>query len=1071
VLSDLAVRRPVLTAVGAIILCLFGLIAFLNLPVRELPAVDPPVVTVQTTYVGASAEVVEERITQLIEQQIAGIQGIDRVNSSSRDGVSTITVTFNLDRDIESAANDIRDSVSRVVAQLPVDAKPPQVIKSSADFTAIVFLGLTSDRMDRLQLVDYAQRYLVPRLSTIPGAGIIGLAGAGSYSMRVWLDADAMAARGVTVEDVETALSAQNLELPAGALEGGARDYTIRMKRRYGTPQGFAQLPIAPARPAGTAATGFPAPAANPQGPTTAAEAPAAQSGSVSLVRLGDIARIEEGPLDRRTYWEKNGHIEVGLSVLRQSQANDLALSQATRKMVADINAGLPPGMKLEVIADYSAFTAAAIRDVWITLAAALLVVAGVNLLFLGSWRAAAIPALVAPICLVSAFIVLALARFSMNLMTLLALVLAIGLVVDDAIMVVENIQRRVDEGEPPEIAARLGARQVFFAVLATTAVLMAVFAPLLILPGYTGRLFVELAATVTAAVFFSAVLALSLSPMLASRLLRPAAGEGRLARAIASATHAVRGSYRSSLEPLLDGRTPAVVTGLCVLALALAAAGLAVVLPKALTPPEDRGRVGISIQAPEGADFDYTVRAVRQAAPFLEALRRQGLVQLYTFTVPPFGNGIYNTGTGTAVMTDWSRRKVSADELTSQLNRQLGDITSARIIASVPAALQRGGAGANVDFIVSGDDYDQIARWIAPIQKAAQANAGLSRPRLDYEPNAPRLLVDVDDARAAAMGVSTKSVGEALQVMFGSQQVTTYIRNGEEYYVTLQTARGAREKAEDLDKLNVRTASGALAPLSALVKTSVRGDTADRRRIDRLRSITLSSELNPGYTVGQAVRFYRDQAARQPQRGFVIRWGGQAKDYLEASSALGFALGMALLLVFLVLAAQFESWIQPAVIMLTVPLAALGGLCGLALAGSSINIYSEVGLIILVGISAKNGILIVEFANQLRAQGRAVREAVLEAASVRLRPVVMTSLSAVMGATPLMLAGGPGAGSQRTIGVTVFTGAIFGTLLTLFVAPVFYNLLAGPRRRAPEAAQDEARPLDNPPLRPAAAE
>ena len=1057
-LSDFSVKRPVAAAVAAIVLCVIGVAAFFTLPVRELPSIDPPVVSIETDYTGASAEVIEQRITQVIEQQVAGIQGIDVVNSSSRDGISRINITFTLNRDLDGAANDVRDAVSHVANQLPIDAKPPQISKASANAQSILFLAFTSSKLSQLQLADYANQYLVARLSTIPGVGQVRMSGAGLYSMRIWLNPDAMAARGVTVDDVANALNNQNVELPAGALESQSKDYTIRVNRQYNTPAEFAQLPIIASRGAtsGTTTSSFGAPSptsssavtatargANSQMPTVGAQLPNAQSGSNYIVRLGDIARVEEGPDDRRNYFEVSGQKEVGMSVTGQAEANNLQISNDTRKMIKEINASLPPGTALKIVVDYSQFTADAIREVWITMGIALALVALVNFLFLGSWRAAIIPAVVAPICIVSTFTVLAMFGFSINLLSLLALVLAIGLVVDDAIVVVENVQRHVDEGEPSIVAAQRGAKQVFFAVIATTAVLIAVFAPLMVLPGYIGRLFIELAVTVAAAVFFSALMALSLSPMLGSKLLRPATGEGFFARTVDAVMEGVKRSYSASLQMLLGHRLSTALTIVVVVGLAAMAGGLFMLLPKELVPNEDRGRVDLSIQGPEGAGFDYTLHAVHQAEPYFESLRQKGVLTDYLFAVPAFGNAQYNTGFGTTVMSDWRKRTLTADDLAAQINKKVAAITSVQFVASVRGPFSRGGSsGSNVDFIVSGDDYDQIDKWIQPILKAAKANPGLARPRIDYEPTSPRLLVDIDHDKAASLGVSAQEIGSALQVMFGSKQVTTYVKSGQEYYVTLQTDLDKRRTVEDLNRLTVRTASGSLVPLSNVVKTEVRGDTPDRERVDRIRSITLTQQLNPGYTVGEAVKFYQDLAAKQPP-GMQIKWGGQAKDYLEASNAVGLAFGGALLLVFLALAAQFESWIHPGIIMLTVPLAALGGLFGLLIAGSSINTYSEIGLIILIGIAAKNGILIVEFANQLRDEGRSVHDAVIEAAALRLRPIVMTSISAAFGSLPLILAAGPGAGSRQTIGVTVFTGAIFSTLLTLFVVPVFYNLLA----------------------------
>ena len=1012
-LSDLSVRRPVFAAVAAIILCVVGLAAFKSLPIRELPSVDPPVVSISTTYTGASAEVIEERITQIIERQVAGIQGIDRVNSSSRDGRSQITITFTLDRDLDAAANDVRDAVSRVAANLPDQADPPQIAKANADSSPIIVLNLTSTSLSTLELADYADRYLVERMSTIPGVAQANLYGAPLYAMRIWLDADAMAARSVTVDDVENALNAQNVELPAGSLESTSKDFTIRVSRAYSKPEDFLKLPLG-----GADANGF-------------------------VVRLGDVARVEEGPDDRRKLFRGNGVQQVGIALTRQSQANDVAISDAVGKEVENINKTLPAGTKIIVAIDNSVFTAEAIHEVWITMGISIVLVALVNLLFLGSWRSALIPSIVAPICILSTFIVLAPLGFSLNLLTLLALVLAVGLVVDDAIVVVENIQRRVDEGEPAPVAALRGTRQVFFAVVATTIVLIAVFAPLMFLPGYIGRLFVELAVAIAAAVGFSALLALSLSPMMASKLLRPAKSNWLSSR-VDRAMDSLKNSYRHSLEGLLGKSSATLITGLSVLVLALCAGGLFAVLPQELVPAEDRGRVDIAINGPEGSGFDATVKVADRIEKILDKYRDDGVAERTIISVPRFNQNQYNTGNGIIALKPWGERTKTADDVAAELNKSLSKITSVRAVASVRGAFQRGGGGGtNVDLIAVGNDYVQLADWMKPILDASQDNPGLSRPRLDYEPTSPRLSVQIDRDKAASLGVSAQSIGRALETMFGSRKVTTYIKTGQEYDVILQTALDQRRGIEDLNRLQVRTESGALVPLSTVVTTELRGDIPDRPRVDRLRSVTLTTQLNPGYTVADAVKFFQDQAAAHPTPGVSVKWGGQAKDYLEASGAVGLAFGLALLLVFLVLAAQFESWIHPAVIMLTVPLAALGGLFGLLIAGSTINTYSQIGLIILVGIAAKNGILIVEFANQLRDEGLKIREAVIEAAALPLRPIIMTSISAAMGALPLMLWAGAGAGSRKTIGAVIFTGAIFATLLTLFVVPVFYNLLA----------------------------
>lgn len=1041
-LSDIAVRRPVFAAVAAIVLCVIGAAAFFFLPVRELPDVDPPIVSVSTSYAGASAEVIESRITEPIEQQIAGIQGVERINSTSRDGRSNVSIEFSLDRNIDDAANDVRDRVSRVVGRLPDQAQPPEVAKADTDSQPIMILFLRSTSMNRLELTDYADRYLIDRLATVPGVAQVQIYGEQRYAMRIWLDAGAMAARGLTVNDVESALTTQNVELPAGQLESGEKDYTVRVARTYARAEDFRQLPI------GTRGSASAVSAAG-SGAGSSTALPSGASGAIQgqtayVTRLGDIARVVEAPAEDRRLFRGNGQDQIGLAITRQAQSNDLAISEGVEQAIEEIRPSLPEGTELVVGSDNSVFTSHAIDEVWITIGISLALVALVNFIFLGSLRAAFIPSIVAPICLLSTFIVLAPLGFSLNLLTLLALVLAIGLVVDDAIVVTENIQRRLDHGEPPLVAAERGARQVFFAVIATTVVLLAVFAPLLFLPGYVGRLFVELAAAIAAAVAFSAFLALTLSPMLASRILRPAGTGGWVARKVDRAMEALRNSYQNSLQVMLGKRIAVVGVAGLILAVGAGAAVMFFALPNELVPDEDRGRVQIRVQGPEGAGFDYTRRIMMGIEPILAEYKASGEADSYLISAPGFGGGSFNSGNGSLILADWAERDRSADEIAQELNGKLRGQTDAQVNASVPGAFQRGGGNSNsIEMVVTGSEYEDIYNWLQPVLAAALENPGFSRPRLNYEPNAPRLLVDVDPEKAAALGVSAQSIGRTLETMFGSRRATTYLRGGQEYDVILQTERDERRSVADLESLYVSTGSGQLVPLSAVVTTQTSGDTPDRRRLDRQRAISLSADLNPGTTLVDATEFMTQVAERQPQGVVTTQWGGAARDQQEAGGAVAAAFGLALLLVFLVLAAQFESWITPAVIMLTVPLAAAGGLFGLMMAGSSLNIYSQIGLIILIGVAAKNGILIVEFANQLRDQGRSIHEAIVEASTLRLRPIIMTSIATAFGALPLVLWQGAGAGSRQTIGVVIFAGAMFATVLTLFVVPVIYGVLA----------------------------
>ncbi|MGV9009901.1 efflux RND transporter permease subunit [Brevundimonas sp.] len=1042
-LSDMAVRRPVFAAVAAIVLCVIGAAAFFFLPVRELPDVDPPIVSVNTSYAGASAEVIESRITEPIEQQIAGLQGVERINSTSRDGRSSVSIEFALDRNIDDAANDVRDRVSRVVGRLPDQADPPEVAKADSDSQPIMILFLRSTAMNRLELTDYADRYLIDQLATVPGVAQVQIYGEQRYSMRVWLDAAALAARGLTVTDVETALTTQNVELPAGSLESGEKNYTVRVARTYARADDFRQLPI------GTRGSATPAATTGGTSTSTSTALPSGATGAIQgtgayVTRLGDIARVEEAPEEDRRLFRGNGLDQIGLAVTRQAQSNDLAISDGVTELLERVRPSLPEGTELVVGSDNSVFTSHAIDEVWITIGISMALVALVNFVFLGSFRAALIPSVVAPICLLSTFIVLAPLGFSLNLLTLLALVLAIGLVVDDAIVVTENIQRRLDHGEPPLVAAERGARQVFFAVVATTIVLLAVFAPLLFLPGYVGRLFVELAAAIAAAVAFSAFLALTLSPMMASKILRPVTTGGWLARKVDWGMDKLKSSYGNSLQALLGKRIAVFGVVGVILLVASGAAAMFLTLPNELVPPEDRGRVSVRVQGPEGAGFDYTRRIMLGLEPILAEYAANGEADSYLISAPGFGGGSFNSGNANLTLADWSERDRSADEIAQELNGKLRGQTDAQVNASVPGAFQRGGGNSNsVEMIVTGSEYQDIYNWLQPVLAASLENPGFSRPRLNYEPNSPRLLVDVDPEKAAALGVSAQTIGRTLETMFGSRRATTYLRGGQEYDVILQTERDNRRTVEDLESLYVATGNGQLVPLSAVVTTQTSGDTPDRRRLDRQRSISLSADLNPGTTIADATAFLDGVVAEQPQGVVATQWGGAARDQQEAGGAVAAAFGLALLLVFLVLAAQFESWITPAVIMLTVPLAAAGGLFGLVMAGSSLNIYSQIGLIILIGVAAKNGILIVEFANQLRDQGRSIQEAIIESSTLRLRPIIMTSIATAFGALPLALWQGAGAGSRQTIGVVIFSGAMFATLLTLFVVPVIYGVLA----------------------------
>lgn len=1024
-LSDLSIRRPVLALVACLLVIVFGAIAFRSLPLRELPDVDRPVVGVDITYRGSSAQVVETTVVRPIEDQLSGIEGIDTISSTSRDGRGSINVEFLLSRNLEDAANDVRNALDRARAQLPQDIDPPVVTKQDADADPIIWINLQSTTLDQVALTDYAERNIVDRLSTLPGVASVRIGGAQRRALRIWLDPDALAARGLTVIDVENAIRAENIETPAGYVESAERLYNVRTDRIFHSPEDFRRMGIA------------------------------ARDGT--MVRLGDVARVEIAPEETRRLFRGNGVNQIGLGVIRQSKSNALEVARGVKGALKDMERSLPAGTKAVIAIDTTVFIEKSIEKVWQTLAESIALVVLVIVLFLGSLRAATIPAAVIPVCVIGSFALLAIFGFSINLLTLLALILSIGLVVDDSIVVLENIQRRMDRyKEPPAVAAMRGTRQVFFAVLATSAVLVAVFAPLLFVGGYVGRLFIELAVTVAGVVVISMFASLSLTPMMCSKLLKPVSDEGALVRVVNGALDGVRASYRASLEAAIRFKPLVFLLFGVVL---FGAWFLTRQLPSELTRPEDRGNLTVSVQTPEGSGFEYTRRVMADVERILLDYVRSGEATRILVVAPSFGDQgatRFSSGFGRVFLADWDKRKRSGDEIVGEMNRRLGEIPGAVIRVSMQNPLVGGGGGGgggDAAIILGGQDYDELADLADRAVGRLRDNPNLIRPRMNYEPTNPRAIVDIDRERAAALGVSVQQIGRTLEATMGARRVNTITDRGREYYVYLQAERQDRSDLGDLTNKYVRSSStGALIPLSDVVTYRTVGETGERRRFDRMAAVTIAASLAPGYAIGDALDSMEGAVkAEAGKQSVKIGYQGAAKQFKDSTGAIVFAFGFALLIVFLVLAAQFESFVHPFVIMLTVPLAVAGGLFGLYLFDNSFNIYSQIGLIILIALAAKNGILLVEFANQLRDEGREIRDAILEASDLRLRPILMTSMATVIGAVPLMLAHGAGAEARQTIGVVIVFGVTVATLLTLFVVPVFYDLLAR-FTRSPEA-------------------
>ena len=1027
-LADVSIRRPVFATVLSLLLIVLGIMAFSRLTLRELPAIDPPIVSVDVSYPGASAAVVETRVTQVLEDALSGIEGIETIQSRSVNGRASVNIEFTLERDIEAAANDVRDAISDVADRMPDEADPPEVEKANSDSETVIWLNMRSDTLDTLQLTDYAERYIVDRLSSLDGVAQVRIGGQQRYAMRVWLDPQALAARGLDVTDVEDALREQNVELPAGRLESRDRDFTLRVAREYLEPDDFADIPLT------EGADGY-------------------------AVRLGDVAQVELASAERRAYYRSNGQPNIGLGIVKTSTANALDVARAARAEADRIQQTLPEGMAIFAAYDDTVFIEESIKRVYWTLAEAVALVVLVIWLFLGSFRAAMIPAMTVPVCLVAAFVPLYLFGYSINLLTLLALVLCIGLVVDDAIVVLENIQRRADLGEPRLVAARRGTRQVAFAVIATTTVLIAVFLPVGFMEGSAGRLFRELSVALAGAVAISAFVALTLTPMMASKLVRPHSEDKatRLNQWVLERLDATSRRYRAFLERNVERHWLWV-------ALMLGAVAVSVVLfrlvPSELAPAEDRGAFFVGITGPEGAGFDYTVEQMKQVEAIFAALPGadggNSPIERYNTRVPGGWGASEEMHTGNVIvfLQDWDERERSTNEIVADLRGELDQLTGVRANPRVSSGLV-GSRGQPLQVVLGGPEYAEIAAWRDTLMARMEGNPGLFSVESDYQETRPQMRVQIDRQRAADLGVSVTDIGHALETMMGGRRVTTFVQDGEEYDVIVQAGRDGRAEPADLAALQVPGRDGALIPLSNLVTLDELAEAGSLNRFNRLRAITISAGLSPGYELGEAIEWLNGVVEAELPEYAQVDWKGESREYQKAGGAVLLTFALALLVVYLVLAAQFESFVHPFTIMLTVPLGVLGALIGLVVTGGTLNLFSQIGIVMLVGLAAKNGILIVEFANQLRDAGRSVHAAIVESAGVRLRPILMTSVATIMGAVPLVLAGGPGSASRAAIGTVVIFGVAFSTLLSLLVVPAFYVLLA-PFTRSPEAVGHE---------------
>jgi len=1013
-LPEISIRRPVFATVLSLLVLLIGAVSFTKLPVREYPKIDEPVVTVSVKYAGASAEVIESQIAKPLEDSIAGIDAVDVITSISRAEQAQITVRFRLEKDADAAAAEVRDRTSRVRNKLPQAIEEPVIAKVEADAFPVIWLAFSSDTHSALEINELVTRIAKPRLQTVTGAADVRIYGERKYAMRVWLDPDRLAAYRLTTQDAEDALRRSNLEVPAGRIESRQREFSVTSNTDLKTPAQFGEIVI-------KTVGGFP-------------------------VKLRDVARIEQGAADERTSVRLNGRPAISAGVIRQATANPLELSAGVRAMLPKLEADLPKGISISVANDNSVFIDRSVKNVFKTIVEAVVLVALVIFLFLRTVRASIIPIVTIPVSLIGTFALMALAGFTVNTLTLLALVLAIGLVVDDAIVVLENIYRHIEEGEDPFSAAIKGAKEVGFAVVAMTLTLAAVYAPLAFTPGRTGRLFIEFALALAGAVIVSGFIALTLSPMMCSQLLRHNPNPWFFDRWMEKVLTALSKGYEWLLRKILRQRW--------IVLLVMAGVGLAIwtILPgmkRELAPLEDRGVILNVINSPDGATMEYTNK-------YASAVERIG--QSYSefdriFVV--MGNPTVSVANVFYRALPWEERKRTTLEMAREMQPRINALPGVSAFPITPPSLGQGFRERPVNFVIlTSDSYENLSQVTRQFLDEIGKNPGFLTPDVDLRLNKPELKIDVDRDKASDLGVSVDVVARAIETMLGGRQVTRYKREGEQYDVIVQTQSIGRDTPDDVERIFVRGRNDTMIPLASLVKVREAVAPRELNHFSQRRAVTITANLAPNYSLGEALDYLDQVGKRVLKPGYTTDVNGTSREFKNSQGSLTIVFVLALLFIFLVLAAQFESFIDPFVIMLSVPLSMIGALLALKWSNGSLNVYSQIGLITLVGLITKHGILIVEFANQMRENGMDMMEATIKAASQRLRPILMTTGAMVLGAVPLALSTGAGAESRIQIGWVIVGGMSLGTVLTIFVVPTMYTLLA--RKHAPGANKQE---------------
>ena len=1009
-LTDLSIKRPVVSMVMSIVMVMFGILVFFEIPTNELPDIDRPVVSVQTDYKGASAQVIDTQITQKIEDFIGGTPGLVSIDSMSEDERSRIDMTFKDNLDIDDVANDVRSAISRVVDNLPKEASAPEIFKQSAGFRTTMWLSFSSDFMSDLELTDFADRYLVDYFSTVEGVGRVRLGGERELSVRVWLDPLSLAARNLTTQDVEQVLNSENLEFPAGRIESKDVDLSIKLENAYENLDSYKKLPLK-----------------------------RAIDGSVTT--LEDVSRIEFGPVSTRTLFKGNGKKVVGIGIYQNSDANTIAVATAVKKKIKEIQSSIPDGSTLEVSFDRSNYVSNAIKEVYKTLFVALILVTLIIYLFLGNIRALIVPIVALPVSLISTFLAIYFFDFSINLFTLMALVLAIGIVVDDAIVMLENIYRRVEKGESSLVAAYKGSRQVSFAIIATTLVLVAVFIPLIFIEGLAGVLYAETAVTLSFAVIISSFVALSLSPMIASKVLDAKSKRNKFTLKFEKKLNNFKDFYIYTLKYWMLKKKSIITFLISILILCI---GLFIYIPKQLIPKEDRGAFFVIVKAPQSSGFEFTSSKTQDIEKLLLPKVGQGEYRRLILRVPGFGKSSkqVNSAFIIVLLEDWKKRDRKGNRIMMESFREISKVPGVLSFPVMPQGIRTGGVEKPVQFVILGNTYDELIEWKEIIKREARKNNNLANIEDDFELNKPIINVKIDQKKASDLGVSTSEIGRTIETIFGSRSVTKFTKDGKEYSIILQGDIKNRNEPSSLNKVYVRSKnSGQLIALSNLVTINERGTAPFLSRYNRQKAVTISANIVGDYTLQNALSFL-EKVVQENTPNARIDFKGESEQLKEISFQIYVIFFLALVTAYLVMAAQFESFVHPFTIMLTVPLAIFGGIIGLLLVGSSINVYSQVALIILIGLATKNGILIVEFANQLRDEGKNQLTAILESSALRLRPILMTSISTIIGVLPLVISSGPGEASRLSVGITIFAGMIFSTFFTLYVVPIIYLLL-----------------------------